>query len=204
MKRLSADILQQNAEYNGRPLRKKKINKNAVSALFDWIQAGAVAIIAVVLIMTFVIRIVDVSGESMMNTLLNGDKVVVYSLMYTPKQGDIVIVSHAEKYDEPIVKRVIATEGQTIDIDYTSGTVYVDGNEIYEPYLTYNIEGLRAGYDDVSFPCVVPENAVFVLGDNRPVSLDSRTSVIGFISCDDIIGKAVFVVYPFGRAGIVK
>ncbi|MCR5636474.1 MAG: signal peptidase I [Clostridiales bacterium] len=204
MKRLSADILQQNTKYNGRPLRKRKINKNTVSALFDWMQAGAVAIIAVVLIMTFVVRIVDVSGESMMNTLLNGDKVMVYSLMYTPKQGDIVIVSHAEKYDEPIVKRVIATEGQTIDIDYDSGKVYVDGNEIYEPYLTYNIEGLRVGYDDVSFPCVVPDNAVFVLGDNRPVSLDSRTSVIGFISCDDIIGKAVFVVYPFGRAGIVK
>ena len=204
MKKLSADILQQNTRYDGRPLRRKKMNKTTVSALFDWIQAAAVAIIAVVLLMTFVVRVVDVSGESMMDTLLDGDKVVVYSLMYTPKQGDIVIVSHAQKYEEPIIKRVIATAGQTIDIDYASGKVYVDGNEIDEPYLNYTIQGLRIGYDDVSFPCVVPENSVFVLGDNRPVSLDSRTSVIGFIDCEDIIGKAVFVVFPFNRIGVVN
>ena len=201
MKKLSSDVFVRDSDYTGRPFFRRKVNKTLLSSIFDWIQAGVVSVIIVALIMTFVLRVVDVSGESMMETLLDGDKVVVYSLMYTPAQGDIVIVSHARKLDEPIVKRVIATEGQTVDIDYSTGKVYVDGAEIQEPYLEHTIEGLRTAYDDVQFPCVVPEDTVFVLGDNRPVSLDSRSSIIGFIKCEDVIGKAIFVLYPFNRFG---
>ena len=199
MKKLDADLLKQAEKNNGRPPKEhKKINPMLIST-FEWMQAAAIAIVTVVIAMTFVFRIVDVRGDSMLNTLFDGDKVLVYSLMYTPKQGDVVIVSHAEKYDEPIVKRVIASEGQTVNIDYNTGDVFVDDQKLSEDYLTFRIEGLRTGYDDISFPLVVPEGCLFVLGDNRPVSLDSRTSTIGFVECDDVIGKATFVVYPMSR-----
>ena len=203
MKKLDADLLRQAEKNNGRPPKEQKVINPMLISTFEWMQAAAIAIVTVVVAMTFVFRIVDVRGDSMLNTLFDGDKVLVYSLMYTPKQGDVVIVSHAEKYDEPIVKRVIASEGQKVDIDYNTGDVFVADQKLSEDYLTFKIEGLRTGYDDISFPLIVPEGCLFVLGDNRPVSLDSRTSTIGFVDCDDVIGKATFVVYPMSRIAAV-
>ena len=201
MKKLSVDVILQ-AQENKKPKKKKKQSR-FVMGTFEWMQAIAVAVIAVVILMTFVCRVVNVDGGSMKNTLLNDDKICVYTLFYTPKQGDIVVISHAERYDEPIVKRVIATEGQSVDIDFDTGKVYVDGSELDEPYITYSIDYRRIE-DDVKFPLTVPHGCTFVLGDNRVDSLDSRSGIIGFIQNDYIIGKVVAIISPINRIGLVS
>lgn len=200
MKKLGSDIFDHKLQ-NTKPIKQKK-DSPLLKSIFEWMQATAIAIVLVVIIMTFVFRVVDISGRSMMNTLLDGDKVLVYTLMYTPKNGDVVVISHAEHYDEPIVKRVIATAGQTVDVDFDEGKVYVDGNELYEPYLASKINGKRRE-DNMKFPVTVPENCVFVLGDNRAESLDSRSETIGFIYNYNVIGKALCVVTPFDRICII-
>lgn len=169
-----------------------KINNNPISTnLYDWANSIIVAVVAVVILLTFFFRLIDVDGTSMEPTLINTDKVIVSELFYTPDNGDVIVISHGEEYDKPLVKRVIATEGQSIRIDFDKNEVYVDGVLIDEPYIQGNtIRG------DAEIPEVVPQGKVFVLGDNRPVSLDSRYHEVGLIDADSIIGKAQFVVIP--------
>lgn len=169
-----------------------KLNSNPVSTnIYDWVSSIIVAVIAVVVLLTFCFRIIDVDGRSMEPTLINTDKVVVTNLFYTPNDGDVVVISHGEEYDKPLVKRVIATEGQKIRIDFVNNEVYVDDKLIDEPYIQgETIPG------DAQIPEVVPEGKVFVLGDNRGVSLDSRYQEVGLIDETAIIGKAQFVIIP--------
>lgn len=169
-----------------------KLNDSLISAnLYEWVSSIIVAVIAVVILLTFCFRLIDVDGTSMEPTLINTDKVIVSELFYTPDNGDVIVISHGEEYDKPLVKRVIATEGQSIQIDFDNNQVYVDGNLIDEPYIQgQTIRG------DTEIPEVVPEGKVFVLGDNRPVSLDSRYHEVGLIDVDSIIGKAQFVIIP--------
>lgn len=162
--------------------------------IFDWAHLLIIAVACVVIILTFFFRIVSVDGRSMMNTLLDGDKVVVTNFLYTPKNNDIVVISHAEKYDKPIIKRVIATEGQTLKIDFENERVYVDGTLVDEPYVSSQ---LKEGNGEI--PSVIPEGKVFVMGDNRYESLDSRSVEIGLIDEENIIGKAQVILYPFSR-----
>ena len=151
------------------------------------------ALMVVVFLLVF--RMVVVSGSSMYETLKHGDYLLLISnVFYTePEQGDIVVISKNNfENGAPIVKRVIATEGQTVDIDYEAGIVYVDGVALDEPY-TYtptNREG------SVQFPLTVYEGFVFVLGDNRNNSRDSRYPEIGLIDRREIVGKAIFLVFP--------
>lgn len=169
------------------------------SNIFDWIRCILFALSIVIICLTFLFRLVDVKGSSMDNTLATNDKVIVTNLFYTPESGDIVVISHGAVYSHPIIKRVIATEGQRIKLDYENDRIIVDGIEISEPYIDGSTFGGNIG--DNQIPEVVPEGKIFVMGDNRRVSMDSRSSQIGLIDVDNVIGKAQFVVFPFEHSG---
>lgn len=150
---------------------------------------------ALILVFTFVVRIIVVSGESMENTLQNGDSMLVWCLGYEPKQGDVVVLTQRSYQDESLVKRVIATEGQRVDIDYDTGTVYVDGTPLEEEYIK---EAMRVpNYGEGLNHVIVPEGCIFVMGDNRNNSADSRYPSIGIIDTRSVIGRAVMVLFPF-------
>ena len=155
------------------------------------------------LIYMLLFRMVVVVGPSMKDTLLDGDRLVLLSntVYHNPKQGDVIVASKDSFKDgECIIKRVIATEGQTVDIDFYRGVVLVDGVELKEDYtrtLTTRSEGMI-------FPTVVPEGCVFVLGDNRDSSMDSRDPKIGFVDKREILGKAIFLMMPGTDGGLVE
>ena len=150
---------------------------------------------ALILIFTFVVRIIVVSGSSMENTLQNGDSMLVWCLGYEPKQGDIVVLTQRSYQEDSLVKRVIATEGQRVDIDYDTGTVYVDGTPLEEDYIkeAMKVPNYGEGVNHVT----VPEGCIFVMGDNRNDSADSRYPSIGIIDTRSVIGRAVMVLFPF-------
>ena len=182
-----------------------KLNQNEIVAtVYDWLGSLFLALVIVLLIMTFGFRIIDVDGKSMEPTLIDTDKVVITDLFYTPHNGDIVIISHAKEYQKPLVKRVIATPGQELRLDYANNAVYVDGEKLDEPY----IQGMTVSGDvpEEELNGIVPEGKVFVMGDNRGISLDSRYQQIGFIDTDLIIGKAQVDVIPhtYDDNGIIK
>ena len=163
--------------------------------LYEWVQSLVGSVLVVVAIFTFVIRMMGVDGHSMLNTLQHGDRLlVVNSMLYHDyKYGDIVILRKNGVFDDdPIVKRVIAVEGQTVDIDFAEGIVYVDGEALEEDYIrepTYTAEGTE-------FPLTVPEGAIFVMGDNRNGSSDSRDYRLGTGDTRYVIGKAAFLIFP--------
>ncbi|HEX3026709.1 MAG TPA: signal peptidase I [Clostridia bacterium] len=169
--------------------------------VFEWMEAIVFSLSFVVLLFTFVFRIVGVDGTSMLNTLQNGDRVVISDINYTPKRGDIIVLS-TKAVEKPIIKRVIATEGQRIDIDYVTHTVTVDGKALSEPYIAEPT--VFQGQNPVSLPATVPKGHVFVMGDNRNYSLDSRSSSIGMIDDRYILGRAVFRIFPFSGFGFLK
>ena len=152
--------------------------------------------LSVVLVLFLVFfRIIVVSGPSMKRTLLDGDYLLLYSNLFyhQPQRGDVVVVSK-QSYDngKPIVKRVIATEGQTVDIDFETGEVSVDGTVLQEDY----INALTTVDGGVHFPLTVAEGCIFVLGDNRGISKDSRYPDVGQIDKREVLGKAIFLMYP--------
>lgn len=167
--------------------------------LFDWAESGITAILCVVLIFSFVARMVGVVGESMYPTLHDKDRLVATRLYSELHQGDIVIVTKPNIYNEPLIKRVIAVGGQTIDIDYETGVVYVDGKRIYEPYISEPIAPQSP--TDMQFPQVVPYGSVFVMGDNRNNSWDSRAKAVGMVDERHILGKVMYRVTPYERFG---
>ena len=161
---------------------------------YEWVQALVCSVLVVVMLFTFVIRMIGVDGHSMVPTLQDGDRLLVLnSMLYDDyKYGDIVVLRKSSFLSEPIVKRVIATEGQTVDIDFSTGSVYVDGVLLKEDYineLTFTEEG-------TAFPLTVPEGSIFVMGDNRNHSNDSRDSRLGTVDSRYVIGKAVVLAFP--------
>ena len=168
--------------------------------MLEWYEALISAALVLVLVFSFVFRIIQVDGSSMVPTLTNGDKLIVWGAGYTPERGDVVIVDSYTTYGKPLVKRVIAKGGDTISIDYETGTVTVNGEVLQEDYIA---EPTYLGYD-VEFPYMVPEGTVFVMGDNRNQSLDSRSSYIGCIDEQDILGKVLVCFLPFADFGVVK
>lgn len=190
------------AEMIGFYRRKKRAAQQAVSLkseLFEWLETIAFSLVFVILVFTFVFRIVGVDGESMQNTLENGDRLIISHLFYQPKAGDIVVVTQPNAVNKPLIKRIVALGGQTVDIDTERGLVYVDGVVINEPYIKEPT--VRIPSPPVTFPYTVPEGCVFVMGDNRNNSLDSRSTDVGPIDERYILGKAVFRIFPFNKFG---
>lgn len=175
--------------------------------LYEWLQMFLGCVVAAVVLFNCVARLTRVDGDSMNNTLQDGEIMLIWSLGYTPKQGDIVVLNKTPVlltgWTEPraIVKRVIATGGQTVDIDYMAGLVYVDGQPLDEPYLPE--EMYLPGPTMQQTHWEVPEGSIFVMGDNRNHSTDSRDIQLGSIDTDYILGRAVLALWPSERFGAV-
>lgn len=172
------------------------------SDLFFWLQALVMALVVLILLFTFVGRIITVDGSSMLPTLHNKDVLLLRSIAYTPEQGDIIVLTKdfSGYTNQPIVKRVIAVGGQTIRIDYEESKVYVDDVALDEPYTNDPImfrPGGKLNIDEIT----VPEGHVFVMGDNRNDSADSRHEELGAIDNRYILGKAVMILLPFQNFG---
>ena len=178
------------------PENESKLDSAVKNHVLPYLKDIATVLCIILVVFLFCFRIAVVNGESMMDTLHHGDYLLLLNRMVAsdPKQGDIVVISKSSfKNGEPIIKRVIATEGQTVDIDFENGIVKVDGVILNEPYikeLTHN------HFQGVDFPLTVEEGCVFVMGDNRNNSRDSRYPTIGQIDCREIIGKAIFLLWP--------
>ncbi|MCH3972046.1 MAG: signal peptidase I [Oscillospiraceae bacterium] len=170
---------------------------------YEWADALIIALMVVVLGFSFFLRVVNVSGPSMQPTLYSGDKVLLTSFCKPLERGDVIVVQHSTKSGDPIIKRVIATEGQTVNID-TTGKVSVNGVALNEStYLSKDVKTEPEG-TAVKYPLTVPAGKVFVLGDNRSISMDSRSSEIGLIDQSNILGKAQAVLFPFSQFGKIK
>ena len=175
---------------------------NVHKEVYEWIQCIVIALICCVLIFVFIARVIDVVGHSMEPTLYDGDKIVITRFAGAYERGDIVVLRKDSFREEPIVKRVIAVEGETVDIDFVTGTVFVNGEALDEPYvneLTYEPEDFLT-YEQ---PVVVPEGCVFVMGDNRNNSTDSRRETIGFVDTRYILGKVIFRILPLDGIGAI-
>lgn len=164
--------------------------------LYFWLQALVIALVVLILAFAFVGRIITVDGDSMLPTLHNRDVLLLRGIAYSPKQGDIVVLTKdfGHYVDQPIVKRVVAVGGQHIRIDYDAGLVYVDGEALDEPYILEPMH--RKGGDLIIEEMTVPEGSVFVMGDNRNDSSDSRHWELGAIDERYILGKMVTVLIP--------
>lgn len=186
-----------------------KPNRNMLGAIYDYLEVFCYALGMMMLLFLFVFRLVTVDGDSMRGTLANEDKLIISNLFYTPETGDIIVInpeSHGNN-EEPIIKRVIATEGQTVRIDYENWAVYVDGKKLDEPYIEEmrEVEQQRFGKDTPMDGTNVPkykdeftvgEGKVFVMGDNRNNSKDSRSREYGEMSVNRILGKVIIRITP--------
>lgn len=174
------------------PENQEKKKKSSKLEVYDWLQCVVTALVAGILIFIFIARVVRVEGGSMKATLQNSDLVLASNLFYTPQNGDIIVLQTDSYGPSALVKRVIATEGQTVSIDFDAGIVYVDGEALDEPY-TNTPTNLP---QDFVGPVTVPEGCIFVMGDNRNSSLDSRNSDVGMVDTRCVVGKVYLVLVP--------
>ncbi|MBQ3068880.1 MAG: signal peptidase I [Clostridia bacterium] len=167
------------------------VKSSLIETVFDLLEIAMYALVLVAVLFAFFVRIVEVDGPSMNNTLSDGDRLVLSKAFYSPERGDIVVIKR--EGNNPLIKRVIGLENETVMVDRDKDVVYIDGHILDEPYVEYpNTPGLKE-------PVVVPPGHVFVLGDHRNNSTDSR--VLGCIPVEDILGKAVLRFFPFDQFG---
>ncbi len=179
---------------NGQKSKKFRIT---TSIFLDWVEELSIALVLIAAAFTFCFRVITVSGTSMVPNFEDGDRILVVHSFSEPRPGDVVVIVNV--LEEPIIKRVVATEGQTVDFDYAAGAVLIDGRPLDE--TAFGLENGITEYPYTSFelldfPQTVPKGCVFVLGDNRAVSEDSRYQVIGMVDRRDVLGKAVFHLFP--------
>ena len=192
-------------EPTARRFRHVQLEETAASPVRQWLDTlsqMAIFMVAAIFVFTFVFRIITVTGTSMLPNYSEGDRLVISMLSRDYKMGDVVVAVNV--LDEPIIKRVIATEGQTVWIDYESGTVYVDDQPVDETAFGLENGITRTLYEYLEatpLPATVPEGWGLVLGDNRSVSEDSRYADVGMIDTRNLLGKAVLFVYPFSKFG---
>lgn len=171
--------------------------------LYFWLQALVMALVSLILVFTFLGRIIGVDGQSMEPTLHHRDMLLLQSIGYTPRQGDVVVLTKKfATVDQPIVKRVIATGGQTVDIDYEAGTVSVDGVVLDEPYINEPMQVPISQWETITH-VTVPHGCIFVMGDNRNYSSDSRDERLGVVDERYVLGRALWVLFPFGNFGSI-
>lgn len=180
-------------------MNETKENKAAYGKTTEYIYStlGMILVImtCVFILFTFFFRLVEVSGSSMIPNLYNGDKIIVSNFLYNPGYSDIIAIGRSTEEEPSIIKRVIALPGDTVNINFDTHLVTVNGDVILEKYPVNDSISKKG---DMTFPLTVPEDCVFVLGDNRNNSIDSRFSKVGFIRLDEITGKALFRLVPFG------
>lgn len=171
--------------------------------LYFWTQALITALVSLILLFSLVGRVIGVKGSSMVPTLHNNDLLLLRSIGYTPKQGDVVVLRKQSFLTEPIVKRVIAVGGQHVTVDYGDGAVYVDGVALEEPYIneamTYSLSPSMNVLD-----VTVPEGSIYVLGDNRNHSSDSRHELLGTVDTRYVLGQAFWVISPLSSFGSIS
>lgn len=188
---------------------------DTLNDICDLIESVLVSVFVVLLLFTFVFKVATVEGDSMKQTLHDGDRLILSDIGYTPAYGDVVIINSWNAYlfgangqptaceglNKRVVKRVIATGGQELDIDFSTGTVTVDGVVLEEDYINSPTTRDEGAFD---YPITIPEGYVFVLGDNRGVSKDSRHPNVGLVKEEDIVGKVFLRVYPFSAFGKIE
>lgn len=180
-------------------VQKNGIHKRVTEYIYSVFSTFIIAMLVIFIAFTFFFRLVKVDGASMNPTLNHGDRIIISNFLYNPDYGDIIALSKKGAREESMIKRIIALPGDTVMIDFESHIITVNDKVIFEDYeVTEPIS--KPG--DISFPLVVPDDSVFVLGDNRNDSVDSRTSEVGFIKLSEINGKALIRVLPLGKANI--
>ena len=173
----------------------KTAYEKATAYLYSLLSMILFIMVCVFALFTFALRLVSVSGDSMLPNVRDGEKIVVSNLLYTPDYGDVVAIGRSASTENSIIKRVIALPGDEININFDTHLITVNGGVITENYKT---AGAITEPGDRTYPLRVPEDSVFVLGDNRNNSKDSRFSSVGFIKLDEITGKALFKLFPPG------
>lgn len=183
-----------------------KTKKDKLAKFYDALEVVAVAVVIVLVLFTFFGRLSTVRGDSMYDTLEDGERLIISNFFYKPKTGDIIVFQQSGMYfDEPLVKRVIATEGQTLKIDFNAWLVWVDGALLNENYVTHEkgkrmkIDGYETMYADLmneNGEITIPDGYVFVMGDNRNHSSDSRFSGVGLVRVEDIMGRVILRLFP--------
>ena len=174
--------------------------RNTRKEIVDWAQTLIVSLVVVIVFYTFFFRVVTVDGQSMDPTLQQNDRMLMRVIGYTPQRGDIVVIDSYSQYGKPLIKRVIGLPGDVIDIDFATGDVSVNGTVLDEPYIA----APTVQQHEVRFPVTVEEGHIFVMGDNRPISLDSRSSDVGQLDCMDVLGKVFFRIFPLQKIGTVR